>query len=338
MEEESKDSEAASAIAPQPTSALPATKPAPTAADLFNKFSAHIQQRKQLEKAAQAAAAKSSAPAPAASSAGRITIDSTCHCLVINDAVLAPNSADQHKFISLLSCKDTTSASAALLAWMPVLAGAGTFFARSDNVNRRVHVNFETAAGLARALLSSPLLIRCGSQRTSPWFRASHCCGKAKHEQPEMLQLTCTPKPGESTVDMERSIDALLQDMNFGYTVRWLGGRVPRAQRNDPHTSDPRIVINVLPRDIRVDSVRTLVNRLHDVHTLFGSAVHVQAPNIPELVRCRHCRGLGHPSDVCPLYTGHALRFLFKQPTSHWMVVRLQEQLQAKSGYLAARI
>ena len=63
MEEESKDSEAASAIAPQPTSALPATKPAPTAADLFNKFSTHIQQRTSIYSTSlQAAALRAAQP------------------------------------------------------------------------------------------------------------------------------------------------------------------------------------------------------------------------------------------------------------------------------------
>lgn len=108
MEEESKDSEAASAIAPQPTSALPATKPAPTAADLFNKFSTHIQQRKQLEKAAQAAAAKSSAPAPAASSAGRITNQCDTCAAPIDD--LSDSEDDRNHYLTpshLTSCTDT---------------------------------------------------------------------------------------------------------------------------------------------------------------------------------------------------------------------------------------
>jgi hypothetical protein len=62
----------------------------------------------------------------------------------------------------------------------------------------------------------------------------------------------------------------------------------------------------------------------------------MHAPNQPELSRCSQCDQLGHASPACPLYAGLATRFLFKQPIPFSAMRQMQQQLNARMGYLGS--
>jgi hypothetical protein len=340
MEEERKMGDAAPASAAAARAAPASSSASASSAHPFSQYASVIKKRKQQIQQARALASQGGVSESDAMADSVSRIDLTCHCLVINDTPFAVSSIDRLQFQHVVaSCNDIDkhAAQAALLSWQPSLNDAGPIIVRYDAPTGRVHLNFETVDGLSLALRTTPILTRCGSLPQNHWAKQSDPCGKPKHEQPEMLQFSCNPKPGSSVADIEPAIARLCTEMKLDITCRWTPGGA--TWQRGQQQAQPRIRFNVHPRDTRPESLRSLIERLEsERHMLLGGTIHVHAPNMPELARCKHCAKLGHSSDACPIYSGLAVRLLFQQPIGPFALTALVSGLGARTGYLSSRM
>jgi hypothetical protein len=319
--------QAASSSASASSPSVLASDRRPTTADLNARLQAQLKQSAHAHASAQPRAPH----AQQGSERAAIIEQATCHCLVVDGRNFASGSADAQQLAGALALSNDSNALLKhVQAWMPALLSAAPLLAYTEPAHRRVHLNFTSSAALAAALSVAPLLVRCGSLPHA-WPRGSMCCGRAKHEQPEMLQLSCVPAQQGELPALASAVTALLSEMQLEASAHW-----------HPTSSDParngmaRIVINVLPRHAAHEQVADTIARLHDKFMLWGGSVHLQAPNNPLLTRCRGCQRLGHVAEQCPQYSGVGLRFLFKDSVSFHFMQKLRDQLGARAAYLGA--
>lgn len=319
--------QAAGSAASVSSSSVLASDRRPTTADLNARLQAQLKQSAHAHTHAQHHASL----VQQGSERATIVELATCQCLVVDGRDFASGSPDALQLAGALALtNDSNALLAHMQAWMPALVSAAPLLAYTEPSHRRVHLNFTSSAALAAALSSAPLLVRCGSLPHS-WPRNPLCCGRSKHEQPEMLQLSCVPAQREALPALASAVTALLSEMQLESTAHW-----------HPTSSDParngmaRIVINVLPRHASQEQVAATIARLHDKFMLWGGSVHLQAPNSPSLTRCRGCQQLGHVQELCPLYSGVGIRLLFKSIVSYHFMRQLQTQLGARAAYLGA--
>ena len=258
----------------------------------------------------------------------------TCHCLVVDVDHVAPNSSDLAHLIAALALKGNTAALRQhLLTWLSLLVSTNLTSVDAEAGHRRVHVRFSSEVDLAAALASSPLLSRCGSISNKSWGGPAMLCGLERHRLPELLRFSCSLSDKCDPAQLLPTIDALLIQHGLLHTNFWL----PNSNNSD-RQHGARVVFHVLPRLVSPADLSATIERLHLQCTLWGSKLHVEAPNTPALSRCRTCNGLGHAAERCPLYSGLCARLLFKKPLPHAALLTLVTHLGARGGYLASSV
>ena len=260
------------------------------------------------------------------------TIDTVCHCLIVDEARIDKASADfTHLSGALGLAADRPALKAHLLAWFDGKVQADDISVAHviSSDARRLHINFVSLSALGRGLAALPFLVRCGSgQQASRW---SHPCGPLRHKAPEMLSFSCASDQPQA--GMDDAIRQLLESVNLEYTTFWSRAMpaVGRARTQTVHFS-------VLPR--HTSGLAAVIDRLHLKCALFNNKLRVHAPNSINgtLARCSQCEQLGHVADKCPQYTGVAVRFLFKEPVSYHAMTTLVQTVGARAGYLGRGI
>ena len=150
------------------------------------------------------------------------------------------------------------------------------------------------------------------------------CDEKAqRHLLPELLRLSFTLPLGVDAANVEAALTRVLaEDMKLPFTVLWF-----------PTSKGTAIVANVLPREIQ--QMRETVERLDGKFQVLGALVAVDAPNVPELSRCRECGQVGHRAERCTRYSGTGLRLLLKKPLPWLRLQDMKAHLGASEAYLA---
>lgn len=247
----------------------------------------------------------------------------TCHCLTFDIAQFAVGGEDNKKHGAVLA-SSVEEVLPLVLAWQPQLVGAGV--ACSFVKAARVHVQFRSHAHMAAALKATRLLMQCGAT-SSVWD--VEACGPRRHDRPEKLELSCSPSDGmpHAASDLPAAITHLLKnEMQLEFTSHWISSQYTAARVGTGY-----VVVNVLPRSISLVDLTETVERLNAAkHTLWGGVVHVHAPIMPSLARCKDCGKLGHEPNACPRYSGVALRLLFSAPVPYAMLLELVERMGAR--------
>jgi hypothetical protein len=259
------------------------------------------------------------------------------HCLVIDIQQIASSDKD---CAVLNAIRNNTGLSwdgriAAVLEWLPALERDGLVWVGRDSRFVRLHLHFKDHSFLARALKAVPFLVRCCVPSGSAWGGYScPCNGLPRHNQPEALYFTVDPTeavPAQPSALLS-TIKDFLKRISIDVQLVWQSSSQGGGQRATvPHQ---RITFWVLPREADRTALVALINRVHQKHTLFGGAVHVQGPNNKQTVRCPECRELGHQGDACPKFGGTAVRLRFKDPLSPYDFRVLLEGTHCRSAML----
>ena len=149
---------------------------------------------------------------------------------------------------------------------------------RRGGALRLLHINLRTRDGLAAALHAVPSLVHCGTlpvQSGSQAWAGARCksCGPARHQLPEMMQLTCTPSSPKAHENLQRDVTELLASVQLQDCSWWF-----------PSSHDPRrtglshLVINVVPRAALETDVCAAIHRIHDKVRLWGGLVRAHMP------------------------------------------------------------
>ena len=270
----------------------------------------------------------------ASASAAPLSLDNTCHCLVVDQSRIASDSADSAPHASALTHTDTALLRTHVAQWLfniPIDTIAVAYVHHN-----RLHLNFSSSAGLAHALAAVPFLVRCGTakqQGGSSWHQQP--CGPVRHKLPELLQISCIPTHTPPAQQLTDDVTKLLSDMQLEHTALWFPASND-ASRTHLRDTSPRLTAYVLPRNI--NTLAADIERIHQKFTLYGGAVKVQALNVPQLTRCTQCHELGHTEAVCPKYAGLAIRLLFKEPLPFASLRTLTEAVHARVGYLGSGV
>jgi len=295
-----------------------------------------------MSRAATLAAAASSASASAhdlsvasASSLAALSLDTVCHCLMLDAQHLAADPAAAALLISAFACSDSTTLVTLLCTSLP-LVRADVSTAITEPTHRRVHMHFVSASARSRALLASPMLLQCNAVHPQWGIGEAQQCGPKRHELRELLQLSSTLAASIDVAAAHTAIRSMLTANNIDATTFWLSNKT-RFTPTRPNA--PRMTINVLPRDISDTALANAVNTLQAGCKLFDRQWMVHAPNMPTLTRCRECNELGHSTDRCVKYEcAAALRLLFKQAMPFSLLTQLIESIGARDGYLGATL
>ena len=254
--------------------------------------------------------------------------------MVIDVGRIAADSPDLAQLTAALALKSNIVALRHhLVTWLPCLASSNIASVDAEPGQRRVHIRFSSEVDLAAALAASPLLARCGSISNKSWGGAAMLCGLERHRLAELLKFSCPASDNFDPAQLLPAITTLLDQHGLQHTISW----VPNSNHTERHQAS-RIVFYVLPRLVSLADLSATIERLHLQCTLLGSKVHVEAPNIPALSRCRTCNGLGHVAEHCPLYSGLCARLLFKKPLPHASLLALVTYLGGRGGYLASSV
>ena len=259
-------------------------------------------------------------PAAAAASSSSALPDSAKHCLVIDIQQIA--SSDKHRE-ELNSIRNASLSwqerIAAVLKWLPDLEKDGLVWVSRDPHFPRLHLHFRDHSFLARALKAVPFLVRCcvPSQTSGVWGAHScPCSGLTRYEQPEALHFTVNPTedlPAQPALLLS-TIKEFIKNLRIDTQMVWQSANAQERQRAGTSSEHPQLSFWVLPREADQNALVALINRVHQKHTLFGGAVHAQGPNNKQTARCMECRELGHKGDICPKFSGIAVRLRFKDP------------------------
>ena len=276
-----------------------------------------------------------------ASSSASTCIDHVCHCLVVDEARLPAGQADSLRQALVLN-NDRAALRSFLLDrfkdTLPQLDSMLSIAYVTSSPSPRLHLNFRSLPVLAAALKECGWLIRCGSTVGPAW--SNRPCGPAKHELPELIELSCVPLRPKALSELDGDVKALLSSMGFRTTAHWT--RLPdsmqpsSAGRHNNSSSSKRLRINVLARDIAL--VSSVVEKHHLQFELWGGKVKVQALNQPQLRRCSQCDALGHDAAHCNRYSGLAIRLLFRSPLSFAAMQQWQELTSAKNAFLGSSL
>ena len=283
-----------------------------------------------------------STAADAQQHAHHVSLDTHCHCLVVDSSRVLEG--DRLKLTEALALGGRDLRSRAELKaftakWLVKLQEADIITVYITTARAAtLHINFKDLSGLAHAVQSYEFLARCGSVRKSPaegqWGNAAACDPNGhRHQLPEMLQFTCdlssTPSAsaGRGAKDLVAHVGALLMEHHIEHSSWWMSSFVSNqltrnagVNKNLPGTFS----FFVLPRVVEVSG---LVNELHLKLKLWDAPLKVQAPNTAALVRCGQCGKLGHAALSCPSYSGVGLRILFKNPVPLGTLQQLQSYL-----------
>ena len=270
--------------------------------------SAASQQHDMRDVDGSAAAAATSLPA---------LPDSAKHCLVIDIQQIASSDKDREELHTIRNASlPWKERIAAVLKWLPALDKDGLVWVSRDQHFSRLHLHFKDHSFLARALKAVPFLVRCcvPSQTSGAW--GTHhclCSGLTRYQQPEALHFTvhhteALPQPAA----LLATIKDFIKNLRIDAQLVWQSGNAQDRQRTG--SDQTQVTFWVLPREADQNALVTLINRVHQKHTLFGGTVSVQGPNSNHTTRCRECRELGHQGDTCPKFSGIAVRLRFKDP------------------------
>ena len=104
------------------------------------------------------------APAPASSLVvdGQASPDISCHCLVVDESKMPADSVDRSQLTTALGLTKRALA-LHVLTWLAITDPSDFSVAYIDR-GSRLHLNFASMDGLARALARVPFLARCGSE------------------------------------------------------------------------------------------------------------------------------------------------------------------------------
>ena len=250
-------------------------------------------------------------------------VHARCECLVVDESRLAAGTLDRERFEQALNlAADHHALQALIIGWINIRPDglpddvSNAFVPAKET--RRLHINFTSPAGLARALERVPFLVRCGSIGTTGVWNTVPC-GPARHECLELLTFTCHPTQPKQIAHLTDDVKSVLHGIGIDYTALWFGtSRGTNATMN-------RHTWYVLPR--RIDGLRSLIESVHNRHELWGGKIRVHAPNTPDLQRCTQCDALGL-----------AIRFLFKETCSFHGMKQLVAITKARAGFLGSSI
>lgn len=282
--------------------------------DSFRRHKAHassaVAQHDVMSDVDGAGAASSSSSAVPAWAAQALTT----HCLVIDMQHVSSSEPDRKHLLSALDkALSATARIDAVLSWLPKLERDGLAWVIAEPSAHRLHLHFKEHAFLVRALKAVPSLVRCSM--TAAWKTC--CSGVQRHEHPEALHFACNypteALPASSSATIAKMREFLL---SIGIEVQdvWQSNSQGTNQHAAAHGERARVTFWALPREADVNTLRSVIERVHRQHKLFGGLVSVQGPNTPQLTRCIECRLLGHSVSACPKFGGTAVRLLFKKP------------------------
>ena len=257
----------------------------------------------------------------------------TCNCLVIDKSKmeeLDPNRLQLSMAIGLRF--NEPGLRKHVLSWLQI--NDPNDLSVTYIVNQRVHFNFSSIEALGRTLEKFVFLTRCGTL-PSVWTKYD-ACGPSRDKFPEGIRITVLPSREVAPQELMPTILAALKDAKLEYSAVWFSpSSVPNPARAGANQK-PRIGFWVMPRCIR--TLAADIDRLHHTLDLFGAKAAVDAPNNPDLHRCRQCDKLGHRDSDCPEYSGLALRFLFKEKAPYAVLHRLVGETGARLGYLGSDV
>ena len=283
-----------------------------------------------------AAPAGAALPSPSSALALWAASQEQAHCLVIDAARFPEGGDDMQQLQAVLATDVSSEVLPLLLRWLPALDACDVACAYVEvrGATRLLHINLRTRDGLAAALRAVPSLVRCGTlpvQSSSHAWSGPRCkaCGPARHQLPEMLQLTCTPASPKAHEHLQRDVTELLASVQLQDSTWWFpSSHEPRR------TGVAHLTINVVPRAASEAEVGAAIARIHDKARLWGGLVRAHAPNSPSLSRCRDCDALGHATGACPRFQGIAVRLLFSSPLPYASMLELSTLLGARDGFL----
>lgn len=326
----------------QQSSAAATASAAPKRVSTPDRLADQLRQQFQLYSSPAAGdsnALSSAAAAALSSSAVAISMDTVCHCLVLDESLVV-DLTEKATLEAALAFTDWDKLRLHIQQWLPALRMEDIVIVYTKH--RRVHINFVGYEAIGRALVAYPFLVRCGTQAALParggmdWTPANRLdrCGLVRHQLPELLQFSFVPTHEKNHSLLEADVKKLLaEEMHLAYTALWFpyaNSQPSRGQRGQ----SARLLFCVLPRHF--SSLAADVQRLHQGFKLWGGTVRVQALNQPQLCRCSQCDQLGHNQDACPKYTGLAIRLLFKQAVSFAALQQMQRLADARLAYLGS--
>ena len=271
--------------------------------------------------------------------------DPVCHCLVTSSGSIQqqPDSAASKLLFDAIPQEgpNTEAAAKKLLPAIPADQISTAYFTPGHHSKDELvlHINFMSLDALSTALSSYPWLNRCGaSGKENVWSASKRCAATPDRAKiPELLQFTCKPSqaaipPAQENVDA--AIKAALTEMKLDGCDYWV--------KKDPHNNKQggvsiKFTINVLLRNAK--QLSDYVEQLHNKVILFGQKLRSSAPNTPALHRCNQCEKLGHVGEGCPLYSGIAIRLLFKQPMPwSFVITNIKPECHATTCFLGSNI
>jgi hypothetical protein len=259
---------------------------------------------------------------------------SAAFCLVVDPRLFPAGTNDAASLHQAIAARsDLTQVETIVAAWKPQLTAAPAdmmcAFVNDTGVGQapRLHVQFNSQAGMAHALHTVKCLVPCCVTSASGWGRGP--CGPLRHRLPERVDIEC--KLTSDVTDIKNAakkaaaIKTLLSELNMEQTDHW----IPSNEK--PH----RFVLSVLPRAIELVALTNLVNRINTSgFQLFGLRVRASAPNCSSLARCTQCGLLGHSGQSCTQYRGVACRVVMREPASYRFMIDLKKATNAPRAYL----
>ena len=292
-----------------------------------------------------------SLPSSSLSSLHFLSLDTTCHCLVVDESLLSSSDAEQYRSLLELGQAaakvDKTTLTQRVWSWLNTdmnntqaeqalcvayvkensLGGVGA--------NQRVlHLNFNSSSALIAAASKHSFLCRCGTTRSSAWAR-TRPCGPEKGKLPELLQFSCIPTQMNNLKNLTADVTKLLEEAGLSHTCLWFpqhqDARIGASVYNNKTT---HLSFYILPRHFDSNTLNNIIMQHHNKLILWGGRLRIHAPNTPSLSRCTQCEELGHQPTSCPQYKGVGIRLLFKDPVPYAALLQLVQQSKARIGYL----
>ena len=323
----------------------PLTSPPPSTASAVNATAA----------AASSSSSSSSVPPLSSLSTLFLSLDTTCHCLVVDESRLSSSSAElfeqYQKIMEMAATKvdkkiltqqvwnwinqdmaNTQEEQQLCVAYVKENAPFGQ--AAAGKADRVLHLNFNSLSALVAAASKHSFLSRCGTTVSSAWSRKSPC-GPEKSKLPELLHFSCLPTQMNNLTHLTSDVTKLLADAGIGYTCLWFPQRQDSRLGASVYNTKPTLLsFYILPRHFDADTLANIITQHHNKLLLWGGRLRIHAPNTPSLSRCTQCEELGHQPTSCPQYKGVGIRLLFKDPVPYAALLQLVKRSSARIGYL----
>ena len=136
--------------------------------------------------------------------------DISCHCLVVDESKMPIDSSDRSQLTKALGLTKQ-ALNLHVLTWLSITDASDFSVAYIDR-GSRLHLNFASMDGLARALARFSFLARCGSLASGPWHGGrSPPCGLERHKLPEVLRISVLPVREVPASELMPAVLAMLE-------------------------------------------------------------------------------------------------------------------------------